>query len=160
VLAQEFHDLSTSKWRTRDFTLNGMLAALEEVIAAFPVYRAYGSPQGTGIDDRHYIDWALALAKKPWRAADQSIFEFLYSVLTAKSTDLQKHPSRTLGAATHFRQLTGPVMAKAFEDTAFYRYFHLLALNEVGSDPRRFGISVAAFHHMTRSAPVLGRGQW
>jgi (1->4)-alpha-D-glucan 1-alpha-D-glucosylmutase len=40
------------------------------------------------------------------------------------------------------------VMAKAFEDTAYYRYFRLLALNEVGGDPRRFGTSCAAFHHV------------
>ena len=48
----------------------------------------------------------------------------------------------------HFQQVSGPVMAKAAEDTAFYRYFRLLALNEVGGDPRRFGMSVAAFHHL------------
>jgi (1->4)-alpha-D-glucan 1-alpha-D-glucosylmutase len=41
-------------------------------------------------------------------------------------------------------------MAKAAEDTAFYRYFRLLPLNEVGGDPRRFGMSVAAFHHLTQ----------
>jgi (1->4)-alpha-D-glucan 1-alpha-D-glucosylmutase len=51
-----------------------MLAALEEVIAAFPVYRTYVSPHGASVDDRRYIDWALALAKKRWRAADRSIF--------------------------------------------------------------------------------------
>ena len=37
-------------------------------------------------------------------------------------------------------------MAKGVEDTAFYRYHRLVSLNEVGGDPRRFGISVAAFH--------------
>src|SRR5580693_2459183 len=41
-------------------------------------------------------------------------------------------------------------MAKAAEDTAFYRYFRLIALNEVGGDPRRFGLSVAGFHHLMR----------
>ena len=50
----------------------------------------------------------------------------------------------------HFQQVSGPVMAKAAEDTAFYRYFRLLALNEVGGDPRRFGVSVAAFHSLTQ----------
>jgi (1->4)-alpha-D-glucan 1-alpha-D-glucosylmutase len=152
VLAQEFHDLSMSEWRTRDFTLNGMLAALEEVIAAFPVYRTYVSPQGAGDDDRRYIDWALALAKKRWRAADLSIFDFLHEVLTGALTGKNPHLHRagTLRAALHFQQVTGPVMAKAFEDTAFYRYFRLLALNEVGGDPRRFGISAAAFHHLTQ----------
>ena len=37
-------------------------------------------------------------------------------------------------------------MAKGVEDTAFYRYVRLLALNEVGGDPTRFGISVDEFH--------------
>jgi (1->4)-alpha-D-glucan 1-alpha-D-glucosylmutase len=37
-------------------------------------------------------------------------------------------------------------MAKGVEDTAFYRYGRLLALNDVGGDPGRFGISVAQFH--------------
>jgi (1->4)-alpha-D-glucan 1-alpha-D-glucosylmutase len=49
-----------------------------------------------------------------------------------------------------FQQVSGPVMAKAAEDTAFYRYFRLVALNEVGGDPRRFGLSVAGFHHLMR----------
>src|SRR5690606_26601747 len=45
-----------------------------------------------------------------------------------------------------WQQFTAPVMAKATEDTAFYRYIPLLSLNEVGADPRSFGLSVAAFH--------------
>ena len=44
VLAREFHQLAMREWRTRDFTFNRMLAALEEVVAAFPVYRTYVSP--------------------------------------------------------------------------------------------------------------------
>jgi (1->4)-alpha-D-glucan 1-alpha-D-glucosylmutase len=47
---------------------------------------------------------------------------------------------------TRFQQTTPPVMAKGVEDTAFYRYARLLALNDVGGDPSRFGISVDAFH--------------
>src|SRR6516162_5480364 len=129
-----------------------MIAALEEVIAAFPVYRTYVSPQGAGDDDRRYIEWAMGLAKRRWRAADRSIFDFLHSVLTGGGMGQNpgQHRARALGAAMHLQQVTGPVMAKAFEDTAFYRYFRLLALNEVGGDPRRFGISVAAFHHLTQ----------
>ncbi len=45
-----------------------------------------------------------------------------------------------------FQQTTGPVMAKGVEDTAFYRYFRLAALNEVGGDPGRFGATVEEFH--------------
>jgi (1->4)-alpha-D-glucan 1-alpha-D-glucosylmutase len=37
-------------------------------------------------------------------------------------------------------------MAKGVEDTAFYRWSRLAALNEVGGDPDRFGVSPAEFH--------------
>jgi (1->4)-alpha-D-glucan 1-alpha-D-glucosylmutase len=46
-----------------------------------------------------------------------------------------------------FQQTTGPVTAKGVEDTAFYRYFRLAALNEVGGSPARFGLTVEEFHH-------------
>ena len=36
-----------------------------------------------------------------------------------------------------FQQLTGPVMAKGVEDTAFYIYNRLVSLNEVGGEPGR-----------------------
>jgi (1->4)-alpha-D-glucan 1-alpha-D-glucosylmutase len=47
---------------------------------------------------------------------------------------------------TRFQQTTPAIMAKGVEDTAFYRYGRLLALNDVGGDPSRFGIDVAQFH--------------
>jgi (1->4)-alpha-D-glucan 1-alpha-D-glucosylmutase len=47
---------------------------------------------------------------------------------------------------TRFQQTTPPVMAKGVEDTAFYRHVRLLALNDVGGDPSRFGITVERFH--------------
>jgi (1->4)-alpha-D-glucan 1-alpha-D-glucosylmutase len=59
-------------------------------------------------------------------------------------------PEDVVRTAMQFQQVTGPVMAKAAEDTAFYRYFPLLALNEVGGDPHRFGLSLAGFHHLMR----------
>jgi (1->4)-alpha-D-glucan 1-alpha-D-glucosylmutase len=156
VLADEFHRLSMQDRRTRDFTLNGMLAALEEVVAAFPVYRTYVSARGAAPDDRRYTGWAVSQAKTRWRSASTSIFDFLQAVLTAQSaTAANAVPGDALHAAMHFQQLTGPVMAKAAEDTAFYRYTRLLALNEVGGDPGRFGVSVSAFHHLTQERARL-----
>jgi (1->4)-alpha-D-glucan 1-alpha-D-glucosylmutase len=57
---------------------------------------------------------------------------------------------------TRFQQTTPPVMAKGVEDTAFYRYVRLLALNDVGGDPSRFGIGVDHFHQ----ANVLRAERW
>jgi (1->4)-alpha-D-glucan 1-alpha-D-glucosylmutase len=37
-------------------------------------------------------------------------------------------------------------MAKGLEDTSFYRHHRLASLNEVGGDPRCFGISLEDFH--------------
>src|SRR5690606_19372835 len=79
--------------------------------------------------------------------------DFIVSVLT---TDLTRQRGRSYRAddivhtAMKFQQFTGPVMAKAVEDTAFYRYVRLLSLNEVGGEPGRFGGSPAAFHHANR----------
>ena len=148
VLARRFHRLSMADWRYRDFTFNGMLGALQEVIAGFPVYRTYVSERGASADDRRYIEWAIAQARKHWLAGDTSIFDFIHGVLLADLPG-HPHPADVLRVAMQFQQVTGPVMAKSFEDTAFYRYFRLLALNEVGGDPRRFGMSPAAFHRIT-----------
>jgi (1->4)-alpha-D-glucan 1-alpha-D-glucosylmutase len=45
-------------------------------------------------------------------------------------------------------------MAKGVEDTAFYRYARLLALNDVGGDPSRFSLSVDAFHAANAARPA------
>ena len=153
VLASEFHALSRSHRRSRDFTLNGMRAALDEVIAAFPVYRTYVAAAAASPEDRRYIDWAIGQAKKRWSGIDTSVFDFIQSVLTL---DIARPGSGYSRAAVErlamkFQQLTGPVMAKGAEDTAFYRYVPLLALNEVGGDPGRFGHSVTAFHRLAEA---------
>jgi (1->4)-alpha-D-glucan 1-alpha-D-glucosylmutase len=54
---------------------------------------------------------------------------------------------------TRFQQTTGAVMAKGVEDTAFYRYARLLALNEVGGDPGRFSLGVEEFHRASLERP-------
>src|SRR5207237_3226334 len=103
---------------------------------------------GARPEDHRYIEWALAQANKRWRTADTSIFDFIHGVLTGQPADAKLHLplGETLRVAMHFQQVAGPVMAKGCEDTAFYRYVRLLALNEVGGDPHRFGLSVEAFH--------------
>ena len=60
--------------------------------------------------------------------------------------------------ALKLQQFTGPMMAKSLEDTAFYRYHRLIALNEVGGNPAAGAIPVADFHAMMqrRGAPPHG----
>ena len=152
VLANELHRLSSSWLPTRDFTLRGIRDAIEEIFAHYPVYRTYVTPEtGASAQDRRYIDWAVARAKKMTRAADTTVFDFLRTVLTADLTrDAGHKPDDVFRVAMRVQQISGPVMAKGMEDTAFYRSFRLLSLNEVGGDPRRFGVSLGAFHAVNR----------
>jgi (1->4)-alpha-D-glucan 1-alpha-D-glucosylmutase len=149
VLARALNRISEQNRRTRDFTLSTLRHALREVIAGFPVYRTYIICNGRGVPerDRRAIERAIAQAKRRNPALDPSVFDFLADVLLLRD---EGWPEAELAERCHFvmkfQQLTGPVMAKGVEDTAFYIFNRLVALNEVGGDPAAFGASVADFH--------------
>ncbi|HWO12208.1 MAG TPA: hypothetical protein VNN80_22085, partial [Polyangiaceae bacterium] len=79
-------------------------------------------------------------------ALDPSIFEFIENALLVREMPGDPDRSDCEAFALRFQQFTGPVMAKAVEDTALYRYHRLIALNEIGGDPASFGISLERFH--------------
>src|SRR5690606_37689188 len=88
---------------------------------------------------------AIAQAKTPRRIDNADALDVLVRALLL---DLPSGPLRqkALALTQLFQQTTGPVMAKAIEDTVFYRYNRLIALNEVGGEPTHFGLSIHAFH--------------
>ena len=146
-LAQRLARIASGNRRTRDYTDSGLRRALAEIAALFPVYRTYVSARGVSDADRRYIDWAVKAARRASRVADPSVFDFVKSVLTLDAAPAGGARRRQmLEFAMRFQQLTAPVVAKGVEDTAFYRYHRLIALNEVGNDPRNFGFSLKAFH--------------
>jgi (1->4)-alpha-D-glucan 1-alpha-D-glucosylmutase len=149
VLGFMLNRLSEHNRLVRDFTLNALTSVVREVIACFPVYRTYLVPgQPPGSADRAVINRAVALAKRQNPGMETSIFNFLRDIL------LFHFPPNTdpAGIAEHeafvmkFQQCTGPIMAKGLEDTAFYIYNRLVALNEVGGEPQHFGITAPEFH--------------
>jgi (1->4)-alpha-D-glucan 1-alpha-D-glucosylmutase len=99
---------------------------LEEAAAALHVYRTYVEPWSGRVEEADRD----ALAALPER---------LRRILLLEERGADEF-------VTRFQQTTGPVMAKGVEDTAFYRYFRLTALNEVGGDPGRFSLPVEEFH--------------
>ncbi|HEV7806156.1 MAG TPA: malto-oligosyltrehalose synthase [Solirubrobacteraceae bacterium] len=92
---------------------------LEDALARLPIYRTY--VRDGVFDDADHA--ALAAARRP-DLFDGAPEEFV----------------------SRFQQTSPPVTAKGIEDTAFYRYLRLLALNDVGGDPGRWGVSVQEFH--------------
>jgi (1->4)-alpha-D-glucan 1-alpha-D-glucosylmutase len=160
VLARRLDRIAEQHRWSRDFTFLSLQEALREVIACFPIYRTYIRPTHAVVDDedRYQIVRAVNAAKLRNPARSESIFDFILSVLLfddpAGLSEAQCAERRDF--VMRFQQLTGPVMAKGLEDTAFYRTYPLFSLNEVGGDPEYFGVAVDTFHQ--RNAERLA--QW
>jgi (1->4)-alpha-D-glucan 1-alpha-D-glucosylmutase len=149
VLGNMLDRLSEQDRLYRDFTLEALSRAVRETIACFPVYRTYVAPdQPVSDEDEQIVERAIAAAKRRNPAMEESIFNFLRDVLLFRSP--QNLDAAGRAAYTHFilkfQQTTAPVMAKGLEDTMFYIYNRLPALNEVGGEPQQFGLSVEVFH--------------
>ncbi len=149
MLAHRLARIAETNRRTRDFTLNELTRALVEYVALFPVYRTYVSPDGRVDDrDRDLVERTIVRARRRSPVLDPSIYEFLRDVV------LQRYPEGLAEAERRewleftlkLQQVTGPVTAKAVEDTAYYTYVRLVALNEVGGEPDRFGMAPAEVH--------------
>jgi (1->4)-alpha-D-glucan 1-alpha-D-glucosylmutase len=157
VLARQLDRISEQHMFTRDFTRRSLQDALAEVIACFPVYRTYlrpdqDEPEGS---DRDVIERALRDARRRNPVTHETVFDFVGDVLLLVDpegiSDAARRERRDF--VMKFQQVTGPVMAKGVEDTAFYRYFPLAALEEVGGHPESMGTSLAQFHRkMTERA--------
>ncbi len=150
VMARRLDRISEQHRWSRDFTTGTLRQVLEATVASFPVYRTYvaGGDVDVSPRDATAIRAALAAAKSRSPLPSASAFDFLGDVLLMHDpdglTEAQRAERRDF--VLRFQQLTGPVMAKGAEDTAFFRYFPLLSLNEVGGGPAPFGIAVAEFH--------------
>ncbi len=150
VLARRLDHISEQHRWSRDFTLESLRDGLREVLASFPVYRTYVRSDQNEVDaqDRRQVNIAIREAKLRNPAISESVFDFIQNVLLLEHPngldDAQRAERKTF--TMRFQQLSAPVMAKGVEDTAFYRYYPLASLNEVGGDPSRFGVSASAFH--------------
>jgi (1->4)-alpha-D-glucan 1-alpha-D-glucosylmutase len=167
LLASEFTALwrllariAAGHYRTRDYAAERLRAALELFVLCFPVYRTYVRASGTSPEDHAIIDATIDKTRARWFGPGTGIFDFLRDALTLDLLGGGRHSrTRVRRFASKVQQLTGPMMAKSLEDTAFYRYHRLLALNEVGGNPASGGISIADFHdRMTARAATFPHG--
>ncbi|MEO8439594.1 MAG: malto-oligosyltrehalose synthase [Spartobacteria bacterium] len=153
VLGAMFDRISEENRWYRDYTLDALTMAVRETIACFPVYRTYLAPgRPVSEADRAVIERAVASAKRRNPALEESVFNFLRDILLFRFPENLDDAAREkhVHFVLKFQQTTGPIMAKGLEDTAFYIYNRLAALNEVGGEPQRFGLSVEGFHQHNR----------
>lgn len=138
-----------------DFTWSELHRALEEIIAAFSVYRSYVTENGhISAQDGATIRQAAAEARqRAGSQLDAAVFEFVERVLLLEVQDEldDAGTKRLRNFVMKFQQLTGPAVAKGLEDTAFYRFNRLISLNEVGGNPGKFGTALQEFHLVNRT---------
>ena len=149
VLTRLLARIAAGHYSTRDFSADSLRQALELYVLHFPIYRTYLASAGASDGDRALINETIEKARADWFAADEGIFDFLRDTLTMDlvQPDRAAHSMpRVRRFALKVQQFTGPLMAKSLEDTAFYRYHRLLALNEVGGEPAAPALSIEDFH--------------
>ncbi|HEV7172518.1 malto-oligosyltrehalose synthase [Pedococcus sp.] len=135
--------------------------ALEALLVAMDRYRAYLAPGGPA-DPAQLQVLAQAEARAAAYLEDGDLDALaLVGQLAAGGTVPQAGAGSEAARdelMVRFQQTCGPVMAKAVEDTAFYRYARLTGLNEVGGDPARFGVGAKELHafagHQLESWPT------
>ncbi|WP_027998373.1 malto-oligosyltrehalose synthase [Sinorhizobium arboris] len=119
--------------------------AIRQLAAALPVYRTYVGDQGPGAHDSRLLDGiaAKAAARSPDVGAE------IAAIVSALRAPTDSADGKLRSAfRTRFQQLSGAVMAKAVEDTFFYRRGDYLAANEVGASPFWAPGGVVRFHAM------------
>ena len=127
-----------------DLSRTTLAEAICALIVALPVYRTYTTATGAGERDRQVLSAARHRALPAARPEVREAIDFVFELLVDDRTC-----SVLSGCAefrARFQQLSGPIMAKALEDTLFYRENAFIALNEVGGDPGTPTGGPAAFH--------------
>ena len=147
-LAHLFKTISGRYRYASDFTMYGLKSAMVEILAVFPVYRTYIISGGASSADREYIEQVMTQAKKniPNFLNELNFIEkFLLLEFDEHLTEEDRE--EWFRFLMRLQQFTGPLMAKGVEDTVLYVYNRLVSLNEVGSHPGSFGISLEDFHN-------------
>ncbi|MFP5334807.1 MAG: malto-oligosyltrehalose synthase [Actinomycetes bacterium] len=154
-------DVCHSDVRLRDHTARGIRECLVELLVAFDRYRAYvvpGEPAPTG--SVAVMDEAVERARHHLPEERSDTLDLVRDLLLGREAGSagRINEAARAEAVVRFQQTCGPVMAKAVEDTAFYRWFRLAGLNEVGGDPLHFGVTPDEFHafasHLVRDWPT------
>ncbi len=146
-LSARLADICQRHRRQRDYSRFDLESAIVELCVAFPVYRSYVTPSGiASSQDGKVQREACERARNANPQLDERLFAFLESLLLLESSGEEE-----LEFVLRLQQLTGPAMAKGVEDTAFYRFNRLVALNEVGGNPARFSLDAESFHHLMQA---------
>ncbi len=135
---QQFQMLARNDRYAREIPRLELNQVLLEVTAQLSVYRTYISNLDVSHEDKHRIEQAVERARLKAPQLSAAGFDFLRDVLLLLNRPhlLPGQREARLAFVMRWQQFTGPIMAKAYEDTFLYVFNPLISLNEVGGDPR------------------------
>lgn len=166
--------------RLRDHTRRQLRNAIRNLLVEMDRYRAYVEPgRPAGDAEREVIVGAARRARPALEADELDTLDLIVALACGdpgtgdEGCGAETLPEPGVGHVTtelpgqqpgvaelrsefmvRFAQTCGPVMAKAKEDTAFYRWNRFIGVNEVGSEPTVVGIDPDSFHAFSEE---LGR---
>lgn len=132
-----------------DFSRSTLTEAIRAIIIALPVYRTYITPAGVTEHDRQLLAAARHTAQERALPEAREAIDFIWEILVDDCVADAYAPCAEF--RSRFQQLSGPIMAKALEDTLFYRENAFIAANEVGGNPGEPAGGPAAFHAAMRA---------
>ena len=149
ALAHQLNTFSERNRHYRDFTLNSLVHAIREIIAAFPVYRTYvpaGAARSATRSPLHRV--APSTRRSAATPRDRHVFDFIRNLLLKEADYIPDRRTRRLRAVRHEVPADDePGHRERLEDTALYVYNRLVSLNEVGGEPSRFGTPPSTCMH-------------
>jgi (1->4)-alpha-D-glucan 1-alpha-D-glucosylmutase len=148
ALVENLKGVADASPYTRDFTRPALARVVGGMISWLPMYRSYLTDDEIAPEDRELVTDTSANLALALEFPDLPVLDFFVFVLLGafENDKLSLDRERVGKVRQQFQQLSGPVMAKSLEDTLFYRDTRLIALDEVGGDPTRFGASPEEFH--------------
>ena len=146
-LARLVNTVSSKDRKGFDITMAALRQAIGELFIQFPVYRTYISAKAVRPEDLGFIRAAVRATRRVNPDLKFEL-EFLERFMLLEFDERMEESDRKewLHFVMRFQQVTGPLMAKAMEDSTFYVMNRLICLNEVGGDPGRFGVTPADVH--------------
>jgi (1->4)-alpha-D-glucan 1-alpha-D-glucosylmutase len=156
-----FADVCHDDVRLRDHTWRALRDCLIELLVAFDRYRAYVVPGEAPTPANERVLLAAAERARTHLQGDRlETLRIVVDLLLGREAGSagRIREARRAEAVVRFQQVCGAVMAKGVEDTAFYRWTHLVSLCEVGGAPHRFGLGPDDLHawalHTQASTPA------
>ncbi|MGO4603607.1 malto-oligosyltrehalose synthase [Terrabacter sp. 2YAF2] len=151
MLATEVSRLLRLVARARpDLDADAARQVIEAMLVGMDRYRVYLRP-GTPPHphDADELQSAVSRGEESARGAlDRGTVEAVVDLALGQASPDDQAAADEL--VVRFQQTCGPAMAKAIEDTAYYRYVRLVGLNEVGGDPTLVGVPTQEFHEFAQ----------